>query len=499
MKLLKDFKSGTREYYNYLFKQRILIGVLYLVCQIGIYSLIGKTNYFTFAASFFTTLFIISSLILMTKDSKTAIIIYNMSLPILPMVLYLFNRMNLNSVGVTIYFVYFIFLLIGIRKEKLNFKKINIKGKYGVITMVYVFLGTIAIISSILSAYKFEAIRLTLIGVIFMFLYSLILICLDIKGLDFYKKIILSLCIGVTISGIPDVIIALYSQITIGENNHLYGVLGSNFMLGYTLMVFPFIVLYAVNKEVSGKYNSTYKLLLLIEVINLCTQRSRGFLGALVIAFTTIIIIDYKNYKKYILISILVLGCTTFNVFQRGEMQEITESIVNIGVPKIERDASSNKGFFYQLSEQARNRSPIWSTAIKMIEDHTYTGLGPANFKYYFPAYAPEVHKAYIDPHNIFLNVAVEFGVPFALVFFFSWWITVFKAVIYGFTKKKKYNKRFILPIFIGMVSLMAFGNVTGQAFITSKHPISVVPAFVLTSLVTILFIIMKEEAISNN
>ena len=496
MKLIKNIKSGTKEYYEYLYKQRILIAVLYLVCQIGIYMLIGKTNHFTFAASFFTTLYIISSLILMTKDSKTAILIYNMSLPILPMLLYLFNRMNLNSVGVTIYFVYFIFLLISIRKEKLNFKKISVKGKYGIVTMVYILLGSIAIISSILSAYKFEAIRLTFIGVIFMFLYSLILICLDIKEIDFYKKIILSLCIGVVISGIPDLLIALYSQITIGENNHLYGVLGSNFMLGYTLMVLPFIVVYAVNKEVSGKYNSIYKLLLLIEMIIFSTQRSRGMLGALIIFFVAVIIMDYKNYKKYLLISVIVIGCFTFNVFQRGEMSEMKDTFESGGVEAI---VGNTESFFYQLSEQTRNRRPVWSVAFRMIEDHTYIGLGPANFKYFLPVYAPKMKTAYIDPHNILLNVAVEFGIPFAILFFFTWLFTMLKSVIYGFTKRKKYKKSFLITTVIGMVSLLAFGNVTGQAFITSKHPISVVPAFVLISLVTILLIIMKEETISNN
>ncbi|MBZ9687242.1 O-antigen ligase family protein [Clostridium estertheticum] len=492
-------KNGSKEYIEYLLKYKILILVAYLVCQLGIYLHIGKTNYFIFAASFFTTIFIISSLVLMLKDSKTAILIYNISIPILPMQLYLLNRLNQNSIGATMYFIFFIFLIIGIRKEKLNFKKVSIKSKYRVVTIVYFFLCAIALISSLLSAYKFEAFRLTFIGVIFMLLYSLILICLEIKEYDFYKKIILFLCIGVTISGIPDTFIALYSLILSGENTHLYGVLGSNFMLGYTLMVLPFILIYAVNKEVSGKYNFIYKLLLLVDIVNLCTQRSRGFLGVLGIAFVAIIIIDHKNYKKYLIVSLVILGCSTFNVLQRGEMAEITESIVNVGVPKIEGALASDNGFFYKLSEQAGNRKPIWSAAYRMIEDHTYIGVGPANFKYYFQVYTPELHKAYIDAHNIFLNVAVEFGVPFAIVFFCSWWITLFKALIYGFTKKKKYNKRFIFPTFIGMVSLMAYGNITGQAFITSKHPISVVPAFVLISLLTILLIIMKEETISNN
>jgi hypothetical protein len=496
MNLLKDIKSESKSYYQYLLNYKTLILVVYLVFQISIYMMIGETNSFIFASSFFTTLFIISSLVLMLKDSKTAILIYNISLPILPMLLYLLNRLNVNSIGVSMYLVYFIFLVIGIRKEKLNFKKINIRSTYGIVTMVYVLLCAIAIISSTLSIYKFEAFRLTFIGLIFMLLYSLILICLDIKELDFYKKIILFLCIGVTISGIPDVFIALYSLILSGKNTHLYGVLGSNFMLGYTLMVLPFILLYAINKEVSGRYNSIYKLLLLIEIINLSTQRSRGIVGTLVLTFISIIIIDHKNYKKYFIISTLILGCITFNVLQRGEMVEITESIVNVGVPRVQGVGASDKGFFYQLSEQARNRSPIWSVAFRMIEDHTYIGVGPANFKYYFPTYASELKKTYIDAHNIFLNVATEFGVPFALVFFFSWWITVFKYVIYGYTKKKQYSKGFILPTFIGMSSLMVFGNVTGQAFITSSHPISVVPAFILISLITILLIIMKDQPI---
>ena len=206
--------------------------------------------------------------------------------------------------------------------------------------------------------------------------------------------------------------------------------------------------------------------------------------------------LDHKNYKKYLLISVIVLGCITFNVFQRGEMVDIKESFESGGVMAV---VGNTKGFFYQLSEQTRNRRPIWSVAFRMIEDHTYTGLGPANFKYYFPVYAPEMKKAYIDAHNIFLNVAVEFGVPFCIVFFFSWWGTMFKSIVSAFTKRKKYKKSFILTTFIGMISLLAYGNVTGQAFITSKHPISVVPAFVLISLLTVLLIIMKEETMKDN
>ncbi|MBU3145996.1 hypothetical protein [Clostridium sp. CF012] len=101
MNLLKDIKDGSKEYLEYLLKYKILILVAYLLCQLGIYMLIGKTNYFIFAASFFITIFIISSLVLMLKDSKTAILIYNISIPILPMQLYLLNRLNQNSIAAT--------------------------------------------------------------------------------------------------------------------------------------------------------------------------------------------------------------------------------------------------------------------------------------------------------------------------------------------------------------------------------------------------------------
>jgi DNA-directed RNA polymerase subunit RPC12/RpoP len=55
------------------------------------------------------------------------------------------------------------------------------------------------------------------------------------------------------------------------------------------------------------------------------------------------------------------------------------------------------------------------------------------------------MQRPYIDAHNIFLNFTTELGIPFALVFFISWWTTAVKTVINAAKSKKAYFKEFLL------------------------------------------------------
>ncbi|MBW9148212.1 O-antigen ligase family protein [Clostridium sp. CM028] len=491
MQLTQEIK----EYYYYLKKYIHIILILYAVIEIGLFIKMGTSNVLMFVSSIFVTLFVICSLILMFKDFVTASLVYAVAIPIIPMALYIMNRLNIAGIGEVVYLAYFAIYLTNMAREfkygGFDFSKLTVK--YTKLSVLYIILLLLATISSMLSIHVLEAFKLVLLNMVSMMTYSIGILCYKKSNKEFYKDILLYLCIGVTLSSIPDIIVTLYNLIVRSNNQHLYGVLGSNFMLGYTIIVMPFILLYAINKELSGRHNKIYIFLLLIQIINFSTQKSRGILLTLAMCFFIVIIVDINNWKKYILISIVVISCMTFNVMHRWEVEEIA---TDIKINSIEDLVSNNARMLKRLIEQTKSRRPIWALAFEMINDHFYFGVGPGHFKYYYLQYGGNPKKLYIDAHNIILNLITEFGIIFTFTFMLAWLSSLIKSVLDIIKNNKKDFKEFKWPGIIGLLCLLVYGNITGQSFMASRDPISVVPAFVFT-VVMILMIYSEGKSVS--
>ncbi len=67
-------------------------------------------------------------------------------------------------------------------------------------------------------------------------------------------------------------------------------------------------------------------------------------------------------------------------------------------------------------TEQAR--WGVWQAAWRMIRERPWLGVGPNQFLLVHPAYALPESAHLTDPHNMYLRVAAEWGVPAALLFF---------------------------------------------------------------------------------
>ncbi|WP_298841789.1 O-antigen ligase family protein [Clostridium sp.] len=491
MKLTKELQ----DYYNYLKKYFSIIIGLYIIIEIGLFIKIGTSNVLMFLSSIFVTLFVICSLILMFKDFVTASKIYAITIPIIPMLLYIMNRLHLAGIGQVVYIAYFAIYLITMIREYKNgeFDFSGLISKYSKISILYVVLLIIAAISSIRSIHVLEAFKLVLLSMVTMMTYSIGMLCYKKKNKELYKDILFYLCVGVTLSSIPDIIVSIYNLIFRQENQHLYGVLGSNFMLGYTIIAMPFIVLYALNKELSEKYNKAYKLLLLIQIINFSTQKSRGILLTLAISFIIIFIIDIKNWKKYLLISIVLFSSMTFNVMHRWDVEQISG---DIKIHSIGTVVSNKTKIWDRLISQTKNRNPIWALSLGMIREHEYFGVGPGHFKYYYTQYGGNPKKPYIDAHNTILDLATEFGVIFTSIFMIAWLGGLLKSVLDIIKNKNNAFKEFKWPGIIGISCLLVYGNITGQSFMGSVNPVSVVPAFVFT-VVMILMIYSEGEVLT--
>lgn len=283
-------------------------------------------------------------------------------------------------------------------------------------------------------------------------------------------------------------------MITKNANEHLYSVLGSNFMLGYSLIVIPIIFLNAVNKNISKKYNNIYKLLVIIECIILATQMSRGIFLSLFICFILLMVIDKKNWYKYLIIGIVVLSCIGFNVMHRWEMSDVEEDIKNQGIEKTVVVNIFKKGsIINRFIQQTTSRRPIWAVSIKMISDNPIFGVGPGHFKYNYVKYGGNPDKLYTDGHNIFMQIMCELGIPFTLIFACLIFYVIIKASLW--VKKYKNNEinKLVLAAVIGILGLVIYGTITGQAFISMVYPVSITPAFTFTVIMTFLLLYLKE------
>jgi O-antigen ligase len=80
-------------------------------------------------------------------------------------------------------------------------------------------------------------------------------------------------------------------------------------------------------------------------------------------------------------------------------------------------------------ADQLGGRPTLYRTTLRMIADQPIQGVGPGMFEWVFPAYRPAdlVNKRFVHVHNDYMEIAVEWGVPLALIFwgFVAWrWIS---------------------------------------------------------------------------
>ncbi len=84
-----------------------------------------------------------------------------------------------------------------------------------------------------------------------------------------------------------------------------------------------------------------------------------------------------------------------------------------------------------------QTRINLWETSMRINADFRLIGIGEDNFDYYFEKYkVPGYYDTTAHPHNDYLNVLVNSGIP-GLVFFVWMWIAVLRSGILAWRKSK--------------------------------------------------------------
>ncbi len=178
-----------------------------------------------------------------------------------------------------------------------------------------------------------------------------------------------------------------------------------------------------------------------VALATLLLTQSRGALLGVVVGSLCILLL---MRKKELLLVILVGAFLTLLI--PGTLERLTHT------------GKTEAG--YDIS-----RKMIWESSLQMIRERPLVGFGPMSFAEVYPTHKivppgqEHLFENLRDPHNVFLRMAVEWGVPFAMLFLGGILVLALSALILRFGDAN-------IILFSCVVSFMAIGLFDDPLFI---------------------------------
>lgn len=135
---------------------------------------------------------------------------------------------------------------------------------------------------------------------------------------------------------------------------------------------------------------------------------------------------DYRrNWLKWNLVGIVSIGLIIGAIFITDKNGVLRERLKNRLVSLYdfsELDATN------EASRNVNERLLVWKGTLTMIQDRPWVGVAPGNWRIHFPLYggmsalkneneAKDYDKVRVQPHNVYLQVASETGIPGLFLF----------------------------------------------------------------------------------
>jgi O-antigen ligase len=162
--------------------------------------------------------------------------------------------------------------------------------------------------------------------------------------------------------------------------------------------------------------------ILLVLLLTLMLTFSRAGIGATVVAAATYLVLIKKDFASKIKYTYLLLVCTVVSIFF---MYWLFNNI-------------SSERFSLDMNY----RNILWGTILSISEDSYFgVGFGVAN--------EAVLEKFNLAPHNVYLQVLVECGIPGLLIFMSMWILSLF--LIFSFYMKSSWYKANLFSIIIAL------------------------------------------------
>ncbi|MEQ8224077.1 MAG: O-antigen ligase family protein [Candidatus Eremiobacterota bacterium] len=352
---------------------------------------------------------------------------------------------HLTALGLLLSLISFLILF---RRSLKN----DVRTPFGLPVIILLLAGLISISASINRNASLNALLCVIIAII---MFYLIVIYMRFK--PEHCKIILSLVIIsfsiIIIAGLLQFIFNKYStwmDVTLSNGTVEHrGRLNSFFIFPNSFSASIVLVLPLIFSAIFLKnLNLFYKILLFIlfatGIFCLISTYSRaGWIGFAVAAVVIIYLLGQK--KRFILIPLIVFILISVSLLLCIHKETLKSYV------------------FHNYSDKSRQF--IFVKSLKMLKEHPLTGIGIGNFHYVYPLYMlpgeetlPEDVSRPWHAHNLFLNMAVEMGLP-GLIAFLWFILSVFRQICLSIAGDMDY-KEILYGIIAGLTGFLIFNQI---------------------------------------
>jgi O-antigen ligase len=247
-----------------------------------------------------------------------------------------------------------------------------------------------------------------------------------------------------------------------GANAKPFGLMSNRNLFGSAqALMLPFVIYLYYKAGKFWKLISAAAIICITISLLLSQTRSAWIAAAAILAVSLILVLIFSaiNRKKWIIGFIITMLSITGIVF----LVLLTDNEGTLKQSVKERTTG-----FTQTSEQTtesvanvQERIKIWNKTIRLIKDKPITGAGPGNWKINIAAYGStglvwEYGKFGPDrPHNVYLLVASETGIPGAVLYFGMWVLIAIIAfkIIY---KPQSEDQRILVILMLSGIAAFA-------------------------------------------
>lgn len=231
----------------------------------------------------------------------------------------------------------------------------------------------------------------------------------------------------------------------------------------YLCMAMPFIYyqILCIQQQKGKAIFSTF--ILLVTIVVLLVNASRG--GIISLGIMGIIFLLMTKRSKYkLLLIIALIGFSVYFIIPNIDTLFLAMTLKNEGGGTFEDPA----------------RFEIWSVALNVFESYYYVGSGVGSIGTALKMFSPNIIPI---THNMFLEILVQYGVFFFIVFL-GYLISLYKKARKSDSKRKiiLYMALFALPIYsiidsgylLNPIIFTAFASLTVFACINRINPITI-------------------------
>ena len=245
-----------------------------------------------------------------------------------------------------------------------------------------------------------------------------------------------------------------------------YGLMANRNLFGSAqAFLLPFALYVLYKSSILWKYISIAAIIGIIVSLIISQTRSAWLAATsmLIVTFILIILLSKTNRKKWAIgyaVGLTSVVGLVFIILKTDTEESLSLSLKERAASIMQPNLISTG----QSAENIRDRLKIWDKTYKLIKDNPIIGVGPSNWKLTVLKYGSKGMAweggIYVPdrPHNIYLQVISETGIPGA-IFYFGMWILIAIIAVKVILNPQTEDKRILMILMISGLAAFASDN----------------------------------------